>query len=198
MRVRSAIMVAMLLAVPMGAQQQVTAADYAPGRAVSARQHLAADLSSQHTTGRRSNGRFWYRVATAGDTEIVLVDPKAATKIRCDNRPDHRGIDVSRAPEPEPVGIRFGGGRQVGGGPPETFSSNRKWGAFVRDWNLSVKEVGTGREIQLTQDGVRDVGYATDNAGWRPAMQRCCSGRRIPRRSRRTSRISGAWRTPTS
>lgn len=39
--------------------------------------------------------------------------------------------------------------------------------AFIRDWNLWVRDVATGRETQLTTDGVKDFGYATDNAGWR-------------------------------
>ncbi len=38
--------------------------------------------------------------------------------------------------------------------------------AFIRDFNLWVKELNTGREIQLTSDGVEDFGYATNNAGW--------------------------------
>jgi len=38
--------------------------------------------------------------------------------------------------------------------------------AFIRDDNLWVREVATGRETQLTTDGVKDFGYATDNAGW--------------------------------
>jgi dipeptidyl-peptidase 4 len=29
-----------------------------------------------------------------------------------------------------------------------------------------VREVATGKETQLTKDGVKDFGYATDNAGW--------------------------------
>jgi dipeptidyl-peptidase 4 len=167
MRVRSAILVAMFVTVPIGAQQQLTAADY-----TRAAQFLRANISPLiYRANVRPvwlpDGRFWYRVATPGDTEIVLVDPKAATKTRCDNRPDHCGIDLSHGPSAEQEGIRFGGGRPVGSGPPETFSPDGKWGAFVRDWNLWVKEVSTGREMQLTQDGVRDFGYATDNAGWR-------------------------------
>ena len=42
-----------------------------------------------------------------------------------------------------------------------------KRAAFVRDWNLWVRDVATGQETQLTTDGVKDFGYATDNAGWR-------------------------------
>jgi dipeptidyl-peptidase 4 len=38
--------------------------------------------------------------------------------------------------------------------------------AFIRDWNLWVRDIVTGAETQLTQDGVKDFGYATDNAGW--------------------------------
>ena len=39
--------------------------------------------------------------------------------------------------------------------------------AFVRDHNLWVRDVDTGADRQLTTDGVKDYGYATDNAGWR-------------------------------
>ncbi|HEX9001792.1 MAG TPA: DPP IV N-terminal domain-containing protein, partial [Blastocatellia bacterium] len=38
--------------------------------------------------------------------------------------------------------------------------------AFIRDYNLWVRDAATGKETQLTTDGVRDFGYATNNAGW--------------------------------
>jgi dipeptidyl aminopeptidase/acylaminoacyl peptidase len=38
--------------------------------------------------------------------------------------------------------------------------------AFIRGYNLWVKDLSTGRESQLTTNGVKDFGYATDNAGW--------------------------------
>jgi dipeptidyl aminopeptidase/acylaminoacyl peptidase len=38
--------------------------------------------------------------------------------------------------------------------------------AFIRDFNLWVRDVATGKETALTTDGVKDFGYATDNAGW--------------------------------
>ena len=37
--------------------------------------------------------------------------------------------------------------------------------AFIRDYNLWVRDAA-GKETQLTTDGVKDFGYATDNAGW--------------------------------
>jgi dipeptidyl-peptidase-4 len=51
-------------------------------------------------------------------------------------------------------------------GPPLALSPNKKLGAFIRDWNLWVRDLATGAETQLTTDGVMDYGYATDNAGW--------------------------------
>ena len=49
---------------------------------------------------------------------------------------------------------------------PLTLSPNKKLGAFIRDWNLWVRDIATGKETQLTTDGIKDYGYATDNAGW--------------------------------
>jgi len=58
-------------------------------------------------------------------------------------------------------------GRRFGfGGPPEAPSPDGRLIAFIRDDNLWVREVAGGTEKQLTTDGVKDYGYATDNAGW--------------------------------
>ncbi len=50
---------------------------------------------------------------------------------------------------------------------PLTLSPDKRLGAFIRDWNLWVRDLNTGKETQLTTDGVNDFGYATDNAGWK-------------------------------
>src|SRR5690606_6037416 len=59
-------------------------------------------------------------------------------------------------------------GEQNGRGAPpsSSVSPDGRWAAFIRDHNLWVQELATGREIQLTTDGVEGFGYATDNAGW--------------------------------
>ena len=54
----------------------------------------------------------------------------------------------------------------AGGGRYAEMSPDRRRTVFIRDWNLWVRDVATGRETQLTRDGVKDFGYATDNAGW--------------------------------
>src|ERR1700677_4748141 len=46
------------------------------------------------------------------------------------------------------------------------FSPDGKRAVFLRNWNLWVREIASGAEKQLTTDGVKDYGYATDNAGW--------------------------------
>ena len=46
------------------------------------------------------------------------------------------------------------------------MSRDGKRGVFVRDWNLWVRDIATGREKQLTTDGTTYFGYGTDNAGW--------------------------------
>ena len=60
---------------------------------------------------------------------------------------------------------------RVGKGPRGTAalavtSPDGKRSAFIRDWNLWVRDIATGQESPLTTDGVKDFGYATDNAGW--------------------------------
>ncbi|HLI75407.1 MAG TPA: DPP IV N-terminal domain-containing protein [Acidobacteriaceae bacterium] len=49
---------------------------------------------------------------------------------------------------------------------PFDVSPDKTKAAFIRDWNLWVRDEATGEERQLTTDGVQDFGYATDNAGW--------------------------------
>ncbi len=98
--------------------------------------------------------RFWYRVTTEKGVEVVLVDPGKATKSAC-------GLPPCQAAEREDPARS--GGRE---GRYAEMSPDRTRTAFVRDWNLWVRDVASERETQLTRDGVKDFGYATDNAGW--------------------------------
>jgi dipeptidyl-peptidase-4 len=99
-----------------------------------------------------ASDRFWYRTTTESGPEAVLVDPVKATRSACD-------LPVCQASERDDP-ARPPSGRY------DELSPDRKKMAFVRDWNLWVKEVASGRETQLTRDGIKDFGYATDNAGW--------------------------------
>ena len=99
--------------------------------------------------------KFWYRALTAQGSEFVLVDPAKGTRTVA---PDLKQLGVD-APAPG------GGGR--GGRSNGVASPDGKKMAFIKDYNLWVKDVASGTETQLTTDGVKDYGYATDNAGWK-------------------------------
>ena len=58
-------------------------------------------------------------------------------------------------------------GKVITGDEPGALSPDKKSEAFIRDWNLWVRDVATGKETRLTTDGVKNFGYATDNAGWK-------------------------------
>ncbi|MBI1766709.1 MAG: DPP IV N-terminal domain-containing protein [Acidobacteria bacterium] len=59
-----------------------------------------------------------------------------------------------------------GGQRGGPGANAMATSPDSKRVAFIRDYNLWVRDAATGKETQLTTDGVKDFGYATNNAGW--------------------------------
>jgi len=48
----------------------------------------------------------------------------------------------------------------------ESVSPDGKRAVFIRDWNLWLRDLASGKETQLTHDGIENFGYATDNAGW--------------------------------
>ncbi|WP_448565800.1 DPP IV N-terminal domain-containing protein [Thalassotalea ganghwensis] len=48
----------------------------------------------------------------------------------------------------------------------EQLSPDGKKAVFIREHNLWMRELATNKETQLTKDGIKDFGYATNNAGW--------------------------------
>jgi dipeptidyl aminopeptidase/acylaminoacyl peptidase len=48
----------------------------------------------------------------------------------------------------------------------EVESPNGQLAAYIKDYNLWVRDTKTNQSTQLTTDGAKDYGYATDNAGW--------------------------------
>ncbi len=101
-----------------------------------------------------TDSRLWYRSVTENQTEYKLVNPVDGKTITADSRKElfELGAVDSEA-------------RRVSR--KEVLSPDGKYLAFIRDWNLWIKEVETGAEKALTTDGVENFGYATDNAGWK-------------------------------
>ena len=150
-----------LVCVPVFAQAQtrvLTSADYAQAEKFLSpnltRTVVGGDISSKWL----SNDQFWYRSTTAAGEEYVLIDPAKKTRSKYSPTPsDTAGM-----------GGRFGRAFFMrGGGNIAVKSPDGKMEAFVRDWNLLVRDIETKTERQLTTDGVENFGYATDNAGWR-------------------------------
>jgi dipeptidyl-peptidase 4 len=97
------------------------------------------------------------------DGQFVMFNA-ASKKWKC----DAAGADcVSEGAAPSGGG-RGRGGRGGGGAPArnDAQSPDKKHTAFIKDYNLWIRDAGTNKETQLTTDGVKDFGYATDNAGW--------------------------------
>ncbi|HEX6135182.1 MAG TPA: DPP IV N-terminal domain-containing protein [Longimicrobiales bacterium] len=161
MRYRSStpILLAVSALVPLSAAAQdvmpwapsaLTAADYAR-----AEQYLPQFTDPLVTGGVvrptwLADGRFWYRSTAGTGEDYVLVDPARRTRTTASSP---AGLGVA---QPAP-GAR---------GRAESVSPDGRTAVFIREHNLWAREIATGRETQLTTDGVEDYGYATNNAGW--------------------------------
>ncbi len=127
-------------------------------------QKLAAALSS--ATGQQYDASklpFQY-IRFSPDYKIVSfhVDDKAW---KYDLQSNQVTPDTAKAPQA--TGGVEGGRRQRGQRGNYVLSPDGKRAAFIRDYNLWVRDEATKKETQLTFDGVENYGYATDNAGWK-------------------------------
>ncbi len=132
---------------------------------------LAASLST--AAGGKYNG------ADLPFTEIELPADGQSVSFRVDGKTwkcDRAGNQCTADDRPEAAGRGTVGGRGEqggrggrggrGGAAAGVLSPDGKSAAFIRDYNLWVRDVASSKETQLTTDGVKDYGYATDNAGW--------------------------------
>jgi hypothetical protein len=95
-------------------------------------------------------------------------------------------------------GRGFGGG---GGGGNESLSPDGKRALYIKDWNLWVRDVASGKQTQLTTDGVTNFGYATDNAGWkssdRPVVRWSPDSKKIATFKQDQRNVSDMYLVPT-
>ncbi|MXV14764.1 S9 family peptidase [Hufsiella ginkgonis] len=124
-------------------------------------QKLAAALSAQAGTTFTAEALPFQNISFAADGRAVTF---AAAQKAWNYDLSTNQLTGSATP------VRNGGGGRRGGGgfgaASGTPSPDGKRTAFIRDYNLWVRETGTNKETQLTTDGIKDFGYATDNAGW--------------------------------
>jgi dipeptidyl-peptidase-4 len=144
----------------LGQQPAVTADDYARAEQFMSYNTTPLVLRSGVRPTWLDDGRFWYRVTTEKGSEVFLVDPARGTKVACD-------LPACRASADAPGGGRGRGGAAAPGAERNDVPSpDGTRAAFVRNNNLWVREIATKKETQLTTDGEKDFGYATNNAGW--------------------------------
>jgi dipeptidyl-peptidase-4 len=144
-----------------------------------------------------ADGRLWYRAVDEGGTSYRIVDPAKKTNAAAFDETKlaaalNAASDKIKA---DSAHLRFSelsfsdSDRKL-----HIASNGFSFGAFIRDWNLWVRDLATGAETQLTTDGVKDYGYATDNAGWKHSDAPSSSGRPTPKRSPPSSRTSARRR----
>jgi dipeptidyl-peptidase-4 len=153
-----------LLSIQVNAQQAptVTAADYARAE-LFLRENVFPLVTGMSVQPMWLTGdRFGYRNMTRGGSQFILVDPAKGTRVPCSPETDRCG----GALDPREVSRVQAGAQRLFGTRPESVSPDGKRAAFIRNYNLWVRDIATARETQLTTDGQKDFGYATDNAGW--------------------------------
>ncbi|HTS28494.1 MAG TPA: DPP IV N-terminal domain-containing protein [Bryobacteraceae bacterium] len=125
---------------------------------------VAAALSAAAGGTYEANRLPFTDLEFSPDGQSVTVNA-GGRRWKCDVGGQKCGADTSPAPATGGRGGRGGRGGG-GGGRAESISPDRKRAVFIRDNNLWSRDIASGKEMQLTKDGVKDFGYATDNAGW--------------------------------
>jgi dipeptidyl aminopeptidase/acylaminoacyl peptidase len=103
----------------------------------------------------------WSKFHCDSDQKCSVVAPPEVPVARPE-KPATTPASAKPTTTPAPV-VRTPGSRSKA---PFDLSPDTKLAAFIRDNNLWVRTEATGEERQLTTDGIKDFGYATDNAGW--------------------------------
>ncbi len=105
------------------------------------------------------DGRFWYTVMRKDGPQSVLINPTDGSR-KTDADPGFKSV----FPDNKKLEMRNLYEKKY---PNDVIAPDGKKSAFIKDWNLWVRDMETLQETQLTTDGIKDFGYATDNAGWK-------------------------------
>jgi dipeptidyl aminopeptidase/acylaminoacyl peptidase len=119
---------------------------------------LAAALSTA------ANGRYTALTLPFNDIDFT-ADGRSIEFVAAKRRwsCDREGNQCTSKGDAPPARAGFG---PRGAGREAVTSPNGTTTAFVRDYNLWVRDVASSKETQLTTDGIKDFAYATNDAGW--------------------------------
>jgi len=145
---------AFALAATANAQQKVlTAKDYEHAESFMAYNTAKYIDNGSVSPNWLEGDKFWFTLKNATGTQTFLIDPEKKTKTITTDY----GSSTSAPASPN---------RRRNSG-SEVLSPDGKKAILIKDYNLYVKDVASGKLTQLTTDGIKDYGYATDNAGWK-------------------------------
>lgn len=99
------------------------------------------------------DGTLWYGNPSASGISYVRYNPKDNIKTTAPSKKELLKDVPIQVEKPKISRL-------------EALSPDGTKAVFIRDWNLWFRDVKTDKETQLTTDGIKDFGYATDNAGW--------------------------------
>jgi dipeptidyl aminopeptidase/acylaminoacyl peptidase len=121
---------------------------------------LAAALSKS-TGASYDGGQLPFQTISYAEDGSTIFFSVKGQRYRYDPKTGSLNTDAGQnTPAAAPVQASRRGGLEV-------LSPNGKLSAFIKEYNLWVRDVSTKKETQLTTDGIKDFGYATDNAGWK-------------------------------
>ena len=137
--------------------------DPAKGSRTSAFDHqkVADALSAATGNAYKASGLPFQSMVYSTDNHYILF--QASGKIWKYNLQTAQ-LSADSAHEMSKNGNTVGAGRGDRGN--EVTSPDGRLGVYIKDYNLWVRDMTTKQQKQLTTDGIKDFGYATDNAGW--------------------------------
>ena len=132
------------------AQQKdsVTAEDYALAEQMlffNTAKYIDNNVTNVHWM---DDDKFSYQTYTSQSSQYILVDAAKGTRTIITKQQANSGKKTEARDN-------------------EVLSPDGAKAAFIKDYNLWVRDVATDKLMQLTTDGVQYFGYATDNAGWK-------------------------------
>lgn len=196
MRTSLTLIVLSASAVAAQSPRQITDADYARAERFLAAGTSSLVSGVAGRPSWLADGRFYYRVSTPQGSALQLVDPVRKTRALAFDHArlgaalaaaSGTSVDGNRLPM-----NTFGLDGQVltttlqrtryrcdlasytcqkagelpAPPPNSSVSPDGNTAVFIRNYNLVAKDLVSGRETVLTTDGIKEFGYATNNAGW--------------------------------
>ena len=202
----------------------LTSADYAHAEKFMGYNTTPLVFGASGHPGWMADGRFWYRVLRENGPEFLIVDPAkggvrtpafnhtrlaaalsaaSGTPLEGDKLP-FQSIELSD--DSKVVSFSAAGKRwkcklddyrcatDTSEPANATLSPNRERAAFIRDYNLWIRQIATGTETQLTTDGVKRFWVCDRQRGLDKELTAPSScGRPIRKRSRRFNKTSAGW-----